>query len=369
MKQKILYPVSKPTLTNLEKKYVRNALNSGWISEGNYIDKFEYKFAKFCGTKYATTCFNGTVALHLAYLALGLNEKDEILAPEFTFVATINAAKYMGLNIKTVDLNTFDLNICIDDLYRKLSSKTKAIVITNIYGNPFDIRKIKKNLPNSIKLICDASESHGSKIENLKLDRFYDMSTYSFFANKIISTGQGGMITTNNKNYIEKINYLKNHSMNKNKKYWHDQIGYNYSMTNIQAAIGLAQLERIDKILEKRKKIFDWYLEFFKNISNIKTNINTKKIKNVIWQVYIIIDGIDEKRRDLIIKKLKQKYIETRPFFYPISMMPPFTDLPKNKNTLEVYGKGIVLPCYYDLKKNDVFYITKALKRVLDEVR
>jgi perosamine synthetase len=369
MKQKILFPVSKPSITSLEKKYVRDALNSGWLSEGKYIDQFEFKFSKFCGTKYAISCFNGTVALHLAYLASELKEKDEILVPEFTFIATINAAKYIGANIKTVDLDPFDLNISIDDLKKKITSKTKAIVITNVYGNPFNIKKLKKHLPSSIKLICDASESHGSKIENKKLDRFYDMSTYSFFANKILTTGQGGMITSDNKKYIDKIFYLKNHAMKKSKKYWHDDIGYNYSMTNIQAAIGLAQLDRIDEILEKRRKIFNWYLEYFKDIKNIRTNLNHKKIQNVIWQIYVIINDIDEQKRDLIIKNLKKKFIETRPFFYPISSMPPYSNLTKNKNALEIFGKGIVLPCYFELKKNDVLYIVKKFQEAMNEVK
>ncbi len=359
-------PISQPSITQKEIYYVTDAIKSGWVSSlGKYIDKFEEKFAEFCGTKYALATSNGTVALHLALVSLGIKEDDEVIIPDFTFIATANAVKYTGAKVVTVDIEEDTLCINPKEIAKAITPKTKAIIPVHLYGHPANMEEIKKiSKKYNLFVIEDAAEAHGAEIGGKKVGSFGDVSIFSFYGNKIMTSGEGGMITTNNKELYEKMKYLRDHAMSKEKRYWHTEIGYNYRMTNLQAALGVAQLERIDELLNKKREIFEWYKEYLKDIPDIKLNFQKDGYKNVYWMICLEVIGYDERKRDILIKKLKEKGIDSRPFFYPISDMPMY-EKADTLVTYKVYQRGINLPSFFDLKKEEVKYICKQLREVL----
>ena len=360
-------PISQPSITQKEINYVTDAIKSGWVSSlGKYIDKFEKNLAEYCETEYALATSNGTTALHLALVALGIKEGDEVIIPDLTFIATANAVKYIGAKAVTVDIEEDTLCINPKEIEKAITSKTKAIIPVHLYGHPasmVEINKIAKKY--NLFVIEDAAEAHGAEINGNRVGSFGDVGIFSFYGNKIITSGEGGMITTNNKELYEKMKYLRDHAMSKEKRYWHTEIGYNYRMTNLQAALGVAQLERIEELLNKKREIFEWYSEYLKDIPNIKLNIQRKGYKNVYWMVCLEVFGYDEIKRDNLMKKLKEKGIDSRPFFYPVSDMPMYEKV-DTPITHKVYQRGINLPSFFDMKKEDVEYVCKVFRELLN---
>ena len=354
--------IYEPSLFGNEFKYVNDALKSNWISsKGKYLDKFERKFAKFCGSKYALTTSNGTVAIHLALEALGIGEGDEVIVPDLTFISTANAVTYT--NAKPVFIDVSYDTLCIDpyEIEKSINVNTKAIIVVHLYGNPADMKSINKIAKkHKLYVIEDTAEAHGAMIGKQKLGSFGDISTFSFYGNKVITTGEGGMIVTNNKSYFNKMKILRDHGMSTTKKFWHDQIGYNYRLTNLQAAIGLGQLENIQKILNRKKEIFELYKNGLTGIDNIKFNNNVEGETNVYWLVFIRLLNINTSKRDDLISFLEKNNIESRPFFYPISDMPMYD----NTNTVishKASNEGICLPSHYNLKDKEIYYIVKTI--------
>ena len=357
-------PVSEPTITKKEIEYVMQAVKSGWVSSlGEFINKFEDAFAEYIGTKYALTVSNGTVGLHLALVSLGIKEGDEVIVPDLTFIATANAVKYTGATPVFADIDKDTWCISPDDIRKKVTSKTKAIIPVHLYGHPADmdpILQIAKEY--ELYVIEDCAEAHGAEYKGKKVGSIGHCGVFSFYGNKIITTGEGGMITTNDEKIYEKAKYLRDHAMSKEKRYWHTEIGYNYRMTNIQAALGLAQLERINEIIQKKREIFRWYQECLKDLKGVKLNPEKEWAKNVYWMVCLVNENFDEEKRDEFMKKLKEKGIDTRPFFYPCSMMPMYKkDEFVNCIAYEIYQKGINLPSGYNLKEEDVKWIAKVI--------
>jgi perosamine synthetase len=359
-------PISQPSITDKEIKYVTDAIKSGWVSSlGKYIDKFEEKFAKYCNTKYAVATSNGTTALHLTLVSLGITENDEVIVPDFTFVATASAVRYIGAKVVTVDIEEDTLCICPKAIKKAITSKTKAIIPVHIYGHPANMEEINKIAKkHNLFVIEDSAEAHGAEIGGKKVGSLSDAGIFSFYGNKIITSGEGGMITTNNKILYEKLKYLRDHAMSKDKRYWHTEVGYNYRMTNLQAALGVAQFERIDEILSKKKEIFKWYQEELKDIENIKLNFQKDNYTNVYWMICIEIIDYDEQQRDDLLLKLKEKGIDGRPFFYPISDMPMYENV-NTEITHKIFQRGINLPSYFDITKENIIYICENLKELL----
>ncbi len=359
-------PISQPSITQKEIDYVTDAVKSGWISSlGKYVEKFEKTFCEYCDTKYALTTANGTVALHLALAALGINQEDEVIVPDFTFVATANAVKYLGAKVITVDIDEETYCISPKAIEKAITSKTKAIVPVHLYGHPAnmdEINKIAKN--NNVFVIEDAAEAHGAEINGKKVGGLGEAGIFSFYGNKIITSGEGGMITTNNHILYEKMKYLRDQAMSSEKRYWHTEIGFNYRMTNLQAALALAQLERIDEILGKKLEIFSWYHNYLNNISSIKLNYNLDNYKNVYWVICIELLNFSENERDALMAKLNKRNIDSRPYFYPISEMPMYSSVCTPVTKL-ISKRGINLPSYYDMTKDQVSYICKELKELL----
>lgn len=374
----IRIPVAQPLIGLEEIKNVNQCLNDNWISsKGVFIDKFESEFARYINAKYALSCSNGTVALHLALLALNISQQDEIILPAFTYIATSNAVKYCNAKPVFVDIKKETWNIDPDEVEKKITKKTKAIIVVHLYGNPVDMEKILKIArKHNLYVIEDAAESHGAVYNNKFVGSLGDISIFSFYGNKIITTGEGGMITTNNETLYEKIKLLKGQGMSEKKRYWFEIIGYNYRMTNIQAAIGLAQLKKINAFLKRRDKIKNWYLFYLKKyklLNYLELPKTEKNSRPVCWLFSLRIKNGYKKliNRDKLMSYLFSKGVETRPLFYPISEMPPYKYLNLTKknlpNTYEVSYTGFNLPTFHQLKKSEVEYIVRNIMLYIDK--
>lgn len=350
-KQDIYFPVAIPNLNGNEFKYLTDAFMSTWISSsGEYIGRFEKKFSTYSDCIYGVACSNGTVAIHLALIALGIGEGDEVIVPDLTFAATINTVLHANATPVIVDVE--ENSWCIDpkEIEKAITPKTKAIIPVHIYGQACDmdaIMKIAKKY--NLKVIEDCAEAHGAMYDGKKVGSFGDIGCFSFYGNKVITTGEGGMCVTNDLELDEKMRVLRDHGMSKTKRYWHDMIGYNYRMTNLQAAIGLAQLERIEEIHKNRKM----YEENYKKILDSKSFTFQQDIDNrtrITWLVSVLLDeSID---REEYIKELKTKGIDARPFFYPLSDMEIYKQYCKNETpvTHKLSKVGLNLPTYESLK-------------------
>jgi perosamine synthetase len=359
-------PISQPSIDKKEIEYVTDAVKSGWVSSlGKYIDMFEDKFATYCGTKYAVATSNGTTALHLALVSLGVTAEDEVIIPDLTFVATGSAVKYIGAKVVVVDIDKDTLCICPKAIKKAITSKTKAIIPVHLYGHPANMEEINKIAKeNNLFVIEDAAEAHGAEINGKKVGGLGDAGVFSFYGNKIITSGEGGMITTDDKELYKKMRYLRDHAMSKEKRYWHTEVGFNYRMTNLQAALGVAQFERINELLDKKKKIFEWYQDGLKDVEGIRLNHQAFWAKNVYWMVCLELDKCNETQRDEFIQKLKAKNIDSRPYFYPVSDMPMYESV-NTPIAHEVYQRGLNLPSYFDITHGQVEYICNELKRLL----
>jgi perosamine synthetase len=354
-------PVALPNLSGKEFDYLMDAFLSTWISSsGSYIKKFEDQFSTYSDCKYGVAVSNGTVALHLALVTLGIGKGDEVIVPDLTFAATINTVLHANATPVIVDIEKESW--CIDprEIEKAITPKTKAIVPVHLYGQPCDMDAIMKIAEkHKLFVVEDCAEAHGAQYKGQKVGSFGDIGCYSFYGNKVITTGEGGMCVTNNLQYDEKMRVLRDHGMSKTRKYWHEYIGYNYRMTNLQAAIGLAQLERIDEIHEDREKIESNYLKELSSIPDFefqKTNLPNRK--KITWLVCALIT----KNRDEFLFKLQENGIEVRPFFYSLGDM----DLYKkyvfsNKVSKEISTMGINFPTNNTVNKR----VLNRIKQIL----
>jgi perosamine synthetase len=362
--EKIFYaPVASPNLNGNELPYLIKCIESNWISsQGNFVTSFEESIATFIGSKYAVSVSNGTCALHLALLALGIGKDDEVIVPDMTFAATANAVIHAGARPVLVDIDSETWNISTEAVLSAITPKTKAIIPVHLYGLPAnmpDLLKIAQS--HNLKIIEDCAESIGASINGVFCGNIGDISCFSFFGNKIITTGEGGMCLTNDLKTAEKIKMLRDHGMDPNKRYWHTAIGYNYRLTNLQAAIGVAQMERIHETLEKRENIRKCYHDTFKDLDCLKPSRVPSNCKAVTWLVsYLLEENID---RSLLIKLSKEKGIDIRPFFYPLSDMPPYQGMQYKDTPVchEISSRGINLP-------TSLVYSTDDYKRIIDEL-
>ena len=359
-----MIPWAKPCYYGHEKKYINQALKSTWLSDGKFVKDLENKVCKFVNSKFAISVTSCTSALHLSYLALKLKRGDEVIIPGYGYLAAANISLQMGLKpiFADVDLETF----CVTskEIEKKITSKTKLIVLFNTYGNVCDLDPIMKIA--KIKKICvleDAAESFGSLYKTKQSGTLADIGTYSFQATKTITTGEGGMVVTNkDQNFIERLKSFRNHGI-KDKRYHHYFPGHNFRLTNIQAALGCAQLKKIDKIISERKRIYHFYRDLFINIDGLKLQIFFPKVKPVVWTFAIVLDSKAFTNRDKIIKIMKAKGIETRNGFYSPNRLSIYRECDtSNLKYSEKLSKNIIcLPFFTKLKEREMEYIAKTL--------
>ena len=357
------FPVYQPYLSGNEKKYANECLDSTWISsKGKFINKFEAKFSDYLGVKYSTGVCNGSVALHLALVTLGIGAGDEVIVPTLTYIASVNSIAYTNATPVFVDSVADTWQMDPQDVKRKITPKTKAIMAVHLYGHPCEMDQLVEIAKqNNIFLIEDAAEAFGAKYKNQYAGTFGDIATFSFFGNKTITTGEGGMVSTNDKTLFERIEHFKGQGLAKYREYWHDVIGFNYRMTNICAAIGLAQLENADGIIEKKRKIAAWYHEYLKGLP-VETHQEVGEVVHSYWMNTILAENSEV--RDQLRDHLKANGIETRPTFYPVNTMPMYSQQYQRHPVAENIGwRGINLPSYPYLTEKDSEFISNVIKK------
>lgn len=363
-----MIPVAEPLIDNSELELVVDCIQSGWVSShGKYITQFEQVFSAFCEVKYGVATCNGTAALHLALRALEIGPKDEVVVPTLTFIATVNAVRYVGATPLFVDSDPDTWCMDVHKIEESLTPRTKAIIPVHLYGHPCDMDPIMQVAKRyDLYVIEDAAEAHGAEYKGRRVGGFGNISCFSFFGNKIITTGEGGMCLTNDEELAQKMQWLRNQAMDTHKRYWYTDIGYNYRMTNIEAAIGVAQMEKIEEIIARKRNNAEVYSELLRNVEGVTLPVEKKWAKSVYWMYSVLIDENRGISRDELVLKLVKDGIETRPLFHPAHLQPPYAP---NQYSLPVAEglsrRGINLPSSAALKEEQIQYITQSLAKHL----
>ena len=355
-------PIYEPSLTGNEKKYVNDCLDSTWISsKGKYLALFENGFKEYLDIKYATTVANGTVAIHLALVALLVGPGYEVIVPTLIYIASVNAIQYTGATPIFVDSLDGTWQMSPEDVKKKITPNTKAIMAVHLYGHACDMDALQKICKqNDIFLIEDCAEAIGTTFNGKKVGTFGDISAFSFFGNKTITTGEGGMVVTNDETLFDRAVHFKGQGLAQHRQYWHDVVGYNYRMTNICAAIGLAQLEQIDYFISRKRQIAEIYKNQFKN-TNIEFHHESENVFHTYWMCSILTPKASQ--RDRLREFLELNGIETRPLFYPVHTMPMYSAKFQKHPIAENLGwRGINLPSFPGLSDEDVLHICNLVK-------
>ena len=369
-------PVNVPKIFKQEKIYLKKCIDTGWISsEGEYVKRFEKTFSKYNKRIYGVAVSSGTAALDIAIKSLNLKRGDEVIIPTFSIISTALCVIKLGLKPVLVDSNLKNWNMDAEQIIKKINNKTKAIVITHIYGFPVDMKKILEVAKKKeIKIIEDAAEMIGQTYFGKKCGSFGDISVFSFFANKHITTGEGGMILTNNKKLYLKCKSLRNlcFGVGKN-KFNHDDIGWVYRMTNLQAAVGCGQLENITWIVKRKREIGKRYISILSKCNKIHIQLNKLKYaRNIFWVFGILIKKSAGISRDQIVDELLKHNIQTRNFFLPMHKQEIFQKMrlfPKNqklKNSEYLSANGFYLPSGLGISNKQIDFVGKTLLNILE---
>ena len=356
-----MIPVYQPHFSGREKEYVNQCLDSTWISsKGEFIGRFEHGFSEYIGSKHSTTVSNGTVAIHLALAAIGIGPGDEVIVPALTYVASVNTIIQTGAKPVFVDSLEKSWQVDPEDIKRKITAKTKAVMVVHLYGLPCDMDAVTAICKaHDLLLVEDCAEAFGTRYKGQHVGTFGDIATFSFFGNKTITTGEGGMVITKDADVMERAYHLKNQGVSKTREYWHDVLAYNYRMTNICAAIGLAQLEMADEILSKKRQVATWYRKGLAGLP-LKTHDELPNTVHSFWMCSVSVD--DASMRQPLRDHLKQAGIETRPVFYPAHTLPHCATGESFPIAESLGARGINLPSYPDLSEEQVASICSKIK-------
>lgn len=375
---KPFYPVSSPDIGPLEERYVMQAVRSGWVSSiGEFVDRFEAGFARFCGTQHAVAMSNGTDAIFIALKALGVGPGDEVVVPALTFVAVPAVVLHLGASPVLCDVDPQHMGIDAQALERALSDKTRAIVVVHLYGHPADMDAIlavagRRGIP----VIEDCAEAHGARCRGRLVGSMGRMGCFSFYGNKILTTGEGGMVVTDDEALAARVRFLKDHAMDRVRRYYHPEAGFNCRMTNLQAALGCAQLERAEELFGKRRQILDGYHEALDGTPGLRLNPRLPWAEPVNWIVCGLLSPELAPGRDRLLAFLKTRGVDTRPFFVPAMDNPPYAGCrvegaagPGAPSSRSLAAAGFNLPTLPSLTRADVAYIAAQVKDGLEEVR
>jgi perosamine synthetase len=362
-----IIPVCQPTLSGNELKYITDAVETNWISSaGSYIPRFEALFAEKMGAHYGIACTNGTVALHLALATLGLQDGDEVIIPTFTMIATANAATYLGARPVLVDSEPYTWNMDLNHVEDAITPRTKAIVLVHTYGHPVDMDILNEIAARrGIFVLEDAAEAHGAVYKGRPVGSLGDAASFSFYGNKIITTGEGGMITTNRKDVARLAWNLRDHAFSTERHFWHKFVGYNYRMTNMQAAIGLAQTEQLEQFVHARRANAAYYTELLSQIPGIVTPPEAPWAKNVFWMYGILLNKEFGLSRDQLRNALAARGIETRTFFIPMHCQPIYFDQYRGQRfpiAEDLCRRGLYLPSASSLTRENILTVVQAIK-------
>lgn len=359
-----------PSITSKEVNYVLDAVKNGWNFHFNdYVERFEQTFAKYLGVKHAMTTSSGTGALHLSLLAMGIKEGDEVILPEISAVASANVITYVKAKPIFVDVERDTWCIDPQSFKKAITKRTKAVMPVHMYGHPANMNEINKIAKeNGLFVLEDACPSLGATVEGKKTGSLGDMAAFSFQGAKIAVTGEGGMLTTNNSELFEKAAYIADLGRDRKRgAFWHTLIGYKYKMSNLQAALGLGQLERIESLIKRKRRIFEWYYKKLGNIEGLSMNTEKPWAKNAYWMSSIIINRKLSITRDEFREELKSSMIDTRPFFFPFSMLPMYKTNVDNPVAYHVGLRGINLPSGVNLTKKEVDYVSAQIIDILNK--
>ncbi len=360
--------ITKPSITELEIEYVNDAIRNGWGPKCyEYINRFEMQFAEFQGNDFALATSSCTGAIHLALMALGVEAGDEVIIPDITWIASVEPVLYIGATPVMVDVlpDTW----CIDPLKVEaaITSKTKAIIVVHVYGNLVDMDAIM-DIATRRKLVVleDAAEGLGSEINGRKAGSIADAGVFSFHGTKTIATGEGGMLVTNRPDVYERAKILNDHGRDPKigKTFWMENYGYKYKMSNLQAAMGCAQIERADELIDKKRLIFKWYRDLLSDFP-AKVNPEYPGTKNSYWMPTIVVDEDVNFNRERLFIFMKEHNIDSRPFFYPLSSLPMFKLKPENIVSYNIHDRGVNLPSHHDISIEDATRVAETLFRFI----
>ncbi|HXB40142.1 MAG TPA: DegT/DnrJ/EryC1/StrS family aminotransferase [Bacteroidia bacterium] len=365
-----MIPVNEPLLNGNEKKYLNECIDTGWISsEGPFLKKFEEEFAKKVTRSHAVAVCNGTAALEIAVEALGIGKGDEIIMPAFTIISCASAIIKMGAVPVLVDSDLQTWNMDVSQIEKKITPKTKAIMAVHIYGLPCDMDTILQLAKKyKLKVIEDAAEAHGQTYKGKPCGSFGDVSVFSFYPNKLITTGEGGMLVTDNDALAEKCRSLRNLCFIAGKRFVHEELGWNMRMTNLQAALGLAQLERWDNHVSRKRAMGKLYTSFLKDVKNISLPVEkTDSAENIYWVFGVLLKNAEA---ETITKQLAEKGVGTRPFFYPMHLQPVFKKMGLFKdesypNAEILYKYGFYLPSGLAITEAQIKEVSIVLKETV----
>jgi perosamine synthetase len=366
------YPIAKPYIKKEEKREIMKVLDSGYLSLGPVYKKFEEEFARKIGTKYACAVSSGTAGLHLAMIAAGIKEGDETITTPFSFIASANCILYVGAKPVFVDIDPVTYNIDVNKIEKKINKKTKAILAVHIFGQPADMGPILKlSKKYNLKLVEDACESAMAEHKGKKVGTFGESAVFAFYPNKQMTTGEGGMVVTDRKDIYNLCCSLRNQGRTEDMQWLdHERLGYNYRMDELSAALGLAQLKRIDWLIEERQKVARFYGEYLKNFSDLVQVPVTASFNTNTWFVYVVKIKNKKISRDEIIKRLRQEGISSKPYLPSIHLFDFYRkefsykegDFPVSE---DVSRYSLALPFYVGLKKKDIGYIVNKLINIL----
>jgi len=357
--------VASPMLNGREREYLLDCIDSGWISSaGEYVDRFESAFAEFCGVRHAISCCNGTAALHVALVAMGVGPGDEVIVPSMTFIATANAVTYCGATPVFVDSEALRWNMDPALVERSITARTKGIVAVHLYGQPADMDALQAiSKRHQLFLIEDAAEAPGARVRGRQVGSIGDLGTFSFYGNKILSTGEGGMVTTDSDSLAASVRLYRGQGMDPARRYWFPVVGYNYRLTNMAAAVGLAQVEQASWHLDRRLEIANGYRELLAGETQLRWQQPTPGCEDVFWMFSLLLEDARTDRDD-VMARLSADGIETRPLFIPLHLLPPYQHAAHARcfPVAEDLGRrGLSLPTWAGLTDADIQYVCDRL--------
>lgn len=364
-------PVAEPDLQGNELTYIIECVTTNWISsQGPFIHRFEGDFARWLDAPNALAVSSGTAALHLALTALGIGPGDEVLVPDLTFAASINAVLYVGATPVLVDVRRDTWTIDLERAESLISPRTRAIMVVHLYGQPCDMNAVASlTARHGLLVIEDVAEAMGAEFSGRAAGTFGDAAAFSFFGNKLMTTGEGGMVVFRNSEAAARARVLRDHGMNPQRRYWHDQVGFNYRLTNLQAAVGVAQLERIDSFLERKLRLGARYTKGLAGVPGLVLPVTLPDTRNVFWLYSVALDdAVGCCTRDELMRRLLLHGIDTRPLFHPLHQMPPYRSFGQERafpHSTRLAQNGFSLPSAVTMDDGDVDYVVGALKRAL----
>jgi len=358
-------PVSMPHVGAAESALVTRCVESGWVSSiGEFVERFEEGFAARVGQRHGASVNSGTAALHLALHAMGVGPGDEVIVPGLTFAATANAVLYRGARPVIADVDPTSWNLDPGVLDELTTAATRVVIPVHLYGRPCDMGRIGEwAARRGVRVVEDAAEAHGASIGDAPAGSFGDVACFSFYANKLITTGEGGMCVTSDPDLNRHIRLLRDHGMSKERRYWHDEVGYNYRMTNMQAAMGCAQLERLDDFVQRRRWIRDRYAERLQGLG-CELPGEDPGTRSVFWLfTFLLPPGTTATQRDALMDHLRTAGVDSRPVFYPLAAMPAYREYARPTPVADdLAARGISLPTFFTMDEAMIERVTAAVR-------